>query len=109
MSYKNMKLIILNKNEEVIQNHFMKLYLRIIKKNTNDIILDENESIITAKYKLYNPIIKILIHMDNQSILSNTSKSNIDSNELCKENLQKTVISNKNKKTKLVLLKINWL
>ena len=48
MSYKNMKLIILNKNEEVIQNHFMKLYLRIIKKNTNDIILDENESIITC-------------------------------------------------------------
>lgn len=100
MSYKNMKLIILNKNEEVIQNHFMKLYLRIIKKNTNDIILDENESIITAKYKLYNPIIKTLINIDNQPIVSTTSKLKINSNELYKENLHKTINSNTNKKTK---------
>ena len=100
MSYKNMKLIILNNNEDVIQNHYMKLYLRHFDKRVNDIILCENESIINNNYKLYRPIIQILIHTDNQPILSNTSKSNIDSNEICKENLQKTVISNINKKTK---------
>ena len=80
-----MKLIILNKNENVIQNKSLKLYLRIIKKDINDIILDENDSITTTKYKLYQTPIIINKEQNIQKLTTITPNVKYSNNKKTKK------------------------
>lgn len=93
MSYKIMKLIVFNKNENVIHNKSLKLYLRIIKKDVNDIIVDENDCITTTKYKLYKTPIIININKEkkiqNLTTISNVKNSTNKKTKKNKTNLNK--------------------